>query len=151
MSVLASLNPRERLLVFAVLPVALLVALYQFAWLPLADLRAEHSARIADYRTVTVAAATMDSAPVVQAAPADPRPLATRITATAQAAGLPLRRLEPEGPRIRVLVEDAPFADLIAWIAEMETGAGLRLVSLEVDRRAAPGTVSARLILEDAP
>ncbi|MEL6915784.1 MAG: type II secretion system protein GspM [Pseudomonadota bacterium] len=149
MSLFASLNPRERLLVLVVLPAVALVALYQFAWLPLQEERAARAEQIAGFRTVAYAARRSETTPSAVARPADPRPMAARVTATAQAAGLPLRRLEPEGRRIRVTADEIDFTTLIAWIAELETTARLALVSLEVDRRAAPGIVSARLILEE--
>ena len=77
-------------------------------------------------------------------------PLATRITASAELAGVLVRRLEPEGAVVRVSLDDAPYDAVINWVAAMETDAAIALVAIELDRRTAPGIVAARLTLENA-
>lgn len=152
MSVLARLTQRERVLVLGLLPVAIGFAAYQFAWVPLAQSRMALTAEIISYRTVQAAAQTARSAPVQRvdrARPSDPLP--TRIARSAEAAGVALRRLEPEGALVRVTLDDAAFETVIGWIAEMERDHAIILRALELDRRTAPGVVSARMTLETAP
>ena len=145
----ARLSLRERVMVAAALPLALLLILYQFAWVPLRDARAARLDEITAYRLVTAAAArrAADPTPVAAQAPADP--IATRVTQSAEAAGLQLRRLEPEGTGLRVTLDDVAFADLMLWLADMQARSAVRVAALEVDRRPTPGVVSTRLLLED--
>ena len=148
MTALDRLTGRERALIAIALPLILIALAWRFAWMPLDAARQAAQAEIAAYRGIIAAAATAD-APAI-APPADPRPLATCVTATAEAAGLVLRRLEPEGDRLRLTVDAAPFAVLMDWIAALEERDGARVVAVEIDRRIEPGTVSARILLEDA-
>lgn len=143
------LTLRERVLLALVGPLALLVGLYQFAWLPLQDARADRLSKIAAYRQITAAAArrAADPAPVAAPAPADP--IATRVTQSAEAAGLQLRRLEPDGAGLRVTLDDVPFGTVMLWLADMQASFAVRVAAIEMDRRPAPGTVSTRLLLED--
>ncbi|UWQ23149.1 type II secretion system protein M [Jannaschia sp. W003] len=149
MSALARLNPRERVLVLGVLPAAALLAGWWLAWVPLAEARADALRQIAGYRAVALAASGTDALPVPTAA-ADPRPLPVRVTASAEGFALPLRRIEPEGERLRLTVDAVPFEALLEWLAALEGEAGARLAAVEIDRRIEPGTVSARILLEDA-
>jgi type II secretory pathway component PulM len=146
MRVYANLSARERILLFLVLPAALLLAGFRFGWQPLQDLRATREAEIASYRLVAQAAAQAGTQ--IVAVEPDPTPFATRVTQSAEAAGLELRRIEPEGERLRVAVKDAPFTDLVLWIADLEAERNVTLSAIELDRRIAPGTVTARLLLE---
>ena len=145
----ARLSLRERVMVAAAVPLALLLILYQFAWVPLQDARAARLDEIAAYRLVTGAAARRAADPTPVAAPAPADPIATRVTQSAEAAGLQLRRLEPEGTGLRVTLDDVAFADLMLWLADMQTTFAVRVAAVEVDRRPVPGVVSTRLLLED--
>ena len=78
----------------------------------------------------------------------DTRPVPAVVTATAPEFELAIRRIEPEGAGARVVIEDASFAQVLRWIAALEQEHGLRLAAIEMDRRPEPGTVSARLTLE---
>lgn len=146
MRALSNLAGRERVLLLLVLPTVLLLAGLRFGWQPLQDLRAAREAEIASHRLVTQAAAQAGTlAPAVEP---DPTPFASRVTESAEAAGLRLRRIEPEGEGLRVAIEDAPFSQVVLWIADLEGERGVLLAAIELDRRTAPGNVSARLLLE---
>lgn len=149
MNALANLSPRERALILIVLPLVLLFAAYRFAWLPLNDLRAAREAEIASYRLVAQAASEAGAMPSIPEAP-DAAPFAARVTQSAEAAGLSLSRLEPEGDRLRVLVAEAAFAQVVLWISDLEAEEDVTLAAIELDRRTVPGAVSARLLLEPA-
>lgn len=151
MKIANNLTRRERVLVLGALPLIALFGVYRFGWLPLVDLRAQARNEIAGYRTLVAAAQDRGDAPPVQAsviAPGDP--LANRVTRSAEAAGVLVRRLEPDGDRVRISLDDATFDTVILWIAAMEADEGIALVAAEIDRRTAPGTVSARLTVETA-
>jgi general secretion pathway protein M len=58
-----------------------------------------------------------------------------------------LKRVDAEGASaVRVQIEDAPFAALMAWLVELQQS-GLRAESATLERHANPGTVNARLLL----
>ncbi|APE42009.1 hypothetical protein BOO69_00225 [Sulfitobacter alexandrii] len=141
------LSTREQVMLVTVLPVALLVALWHFAWKPLSATRNVLRADIAAYQLL---ADTAELTETVQAEPraVDTTPIATRITSAAADAGLSLRRLEPEAGGMRVSVDDVPFATLLLWLADLETTHRVTVIATEIDRRPEPGIVSARLLLE---
>jgi general secretion pathway protein M len=147
MSALAGLSTRERVLLLLALPIAILLAGWRLAWVPISDARAARDAEIAGYRMVAEAASRAGVTPL--AAPAEAGPLATRVTASAEAAGLSLSRLEPEGEGLRVAVAEAGFAQVVLWLADLE-GGDVLVSAVEMDRRTAPGAVSARVLVEDA-
>ncbi|UWR29082.1 type II secretion system protein M [Sulfitobacter sp. W002] len=141
------LSRREKLLIALVIPLALLVALYRFAWMPLQAGEAQARADIAAYRLVQDTAALAAQTKIAPTAPINDTPLATRITSSASAAQLTLRRIEPENDGIRVTLDDTPFATLLLWLADLEEQHDVTLEALEIDRRPAPGVISARLLL----
>ncbi len=145
------LSPREKILILLVLPLALLFAFHRFGWVPLNDARHTARAEIATYRALIEATKNRFSQPVVIATPKPAAtPLATRITRSADVAGVLVRRLEPEGAIVRVSLADAQYDVVLAWIAEMEAEDGVALVALEMDRRTTPGMVATRLTVKDA-
>ena len=62
-----------------------------------------------------------------------------------------VRRVQPEGDRVRLWLEGVGFNDLLRWLAAVRES-GTRIDSLAVDRRAEPGKVDGRVVLarEDA-
>ncbi len=142
------MTPREKLLLGAVLPIALVAAGYQFAWLPLAEARTARTAEIAAYRQLTLAARAAADRPAIVVEAPDPTPLATRVTQSAQDAGLTLRRLEPEGAGLRLTLPETAFDTVVTWLASLEPDHGIRVTAAEIDRRTAPGTVTARFLVE---
>lgn len=147
MKAFETLSGRERALLFVALPVVVIFAGHQFAWQPLQELRAAREAEIASYRFVAQSAAEAGTQ-ITPVKEEDAAPFAARVTQSAEAAGLSLRRLEPEGDRLRVAIEEAPFAQVVLWIADLEAEQDVLLAAIEIDRRIVPGTVSARLLLE---
>jgi len=76
------------------------------------------------------------------------QPVTAVVTETAPEFGLVIRRIEPEGAGAQLLIEDAGFPEILAWIEALERDRGLRVTAVEMDRRPEPGVVSARLTLE---
>ena len=149
------LEPRERLLLGAVMPLAIVAASWTLAYVPLQERRDETRRKIADYRAIAISAtgvaARAEATPTTLAPPPAPtRSIAARVTLAAEGAGLPLSRLEPSGTELRVVMQDVAFPALIELLAELETSHGVRLVSIEADRRVEPGVVSVTMTLEDA-
>ena len=147
---LAKLKPRERALVLGGGSLLLVLGLWTYVWQPLMDERAIENHRIVRYLSVINIARTTDSAaPLEVQKRVSDVPIGPRITQSAAAAGIPLARLDPDGPRLRVTVAGAAYADLIAWISSLESSAGVRALSVEMSRLTEPGQVSLRLFLED--
>ncbi|MFT6531923.1 MAG: general secretion pathway protein M [Limimaricola cinnabarinus] len=151
MSALSRLNPRERLLVLGVLPVVAVLALIWYVWLPLQDHRRALTERIADYRLVEASARAAAARPGTQRPELsqDRAPLAARVTRSAEAAGLLLRRLEPDGGLLRVTIDEAAFDTVLLWISDLETDEAVGIAAIEAERRIEPGVVSLRLTLEE--
>lgn len=145
-----ALTARERALLLAVLPLMLLVLGYLGLWQPVQAARAGYRAEIDAYSQVSATIAALQDMPTMPRPAENTLPLSTRITQTADAAGLELRRLEPDGDRIAVTLDNAAFASVILWLSDLEVGQSVLLVQIDMDRRVEPGTVSARLVLEAA-
>lgn len=151
MNALARLSPRERLLVLVVMPLVLGLALIWLIWLPLREHRRSLSAEIANYRLVEAHARAAAARPAAQRPEEsqDRAPLAARVTRSAEAAGLLLRRLEPDGGLLRVTIDEAAFDTVILWISDLESDEAVGVAAIEAERRTEPGIVSLRLTLEE--
>ena len=145
-----SLSLRERVMIAGAVPLVVLLIAWQFVWQPLQTRRAALTDEIAAYRLITQAALARAADPAPAAAPPPVVPIATRVTQSADSAGLQLRRLAPEAGGLRVTLEHAGFAAMVLWIADLEVAQRVRVAAIEVDRRPEAGVVSARILLEDA-
>ncbi|GGC71117.1 type II secretion system protein GspM [Marinobacter halophilus] len=144
------------------LAVALLVAVLYFAiWRPVSDFReqAEASrenaeqllawmqANEASIRRLGGAGSTASAGAAVDK-PADGRALMALVTRSAGEAGLSLQRFEPSGENaIRVWLEGVPFADVAAWLEQLDSRNGVIIDQAAIDRGNQPGRVSVRLTL----
>ncbi len=151
MNAFANLSTREKVLILAVLPLVVLVVGYRMIWQPVQAARLEARADIAAYRLVVETAALAKRGDASAPRPIDNTPIATRITQSADTAGLSLRRIEPEGQGSRVTLDDTPFATVLTWLADLEISHSVTARAIEIDRRPEPGIVSARLLLEVLP
>lgn len=80
--------------------------------------------------------------------PADGRALMALVTRSAGEAGLSLQRFEPSGEdAIRVWLENAPFAEVAAWLERLNGDHGVVIDQAAMDRASEPGRVSVRLTL----
>lgn len=137
---------RERWLLLAGSVAVLIWIAFTFGWQPLQARREALGRQIALYERAIVA---LQAAPApATAASSDPRSLNAIVADAAREFGLSIRRLEPEGNRIRVTIEDAAFQSLILWLKAVQEDFGLRASELEVSRRPAAGVVNATLVLE---
>ena len=147
MTALSRLSPRERVLILVMLLAGALAAGYTLFWEPLTRERARTLAGIE--RTDRLAAQLSVLGPNgLPAVPTATETLSAVATGTARAHGLSIRRLEPEGDAARVSFEDADFAALLGWLAELRTDHAVRVAAIEIERRPEPGTVAARMTLE---
>lgn len=145
-----------------VLFVALLVTVLYFAiWRPASDFRdqAEASRENAEQLLAWMQAnessirqiSGADSTALAGAGvdkPADGRALMALITRSASEAGLSLQRFEPSGENaVRVWLDGVPFADVAAWLEQLDARHAVIIDQASMDRGNEPGRVSVRLTL----
>ena len=136
---------RERLLILAGGIAVIGYVGFALVLRPLAAMRETAITDIAKYEAVTARITAAGTDLSLASLPSAAQPDATVITQSATLVGLAIRRLEPEGERTRIEVEDADFGILIDWIARLEAEHSLHVATIEIDRRPLPGVVSARL------
>lgn len=150
------LAPRERLLVGGAAVVLILLLAYLLIIEPLQQRRAVLERGVAAQRELL---AWMRDAVVPlrgAAAPADSRgqslfAVVDRSARTTVLAGA-LQRVQPEGQgNVRVWFENAPFDDLVRWVATLQREHGITVNTLSIERTDAAGLVTARLTLERGP
>jgi general secretion pathway protein M len=148
-----ALGARERRIFVVLAAVLGAVLFYLGIWSPVQGGLARARERVA---TVQVQLSQVrEQAALVERARNAPRPTlpsdaagAVEQTAARYAMRERLKRIDPEGARtVRVQIEEAPFAAVMAWLAELQQQSGLRAESAMFERHANPGTVNGRLLL----
>ncbi|HET9049552.1 MAG TPA: type II secretion system protein M [Chiayiivirga sp.] len=150
------LSPRDQRVLLIGIVFVSLVVLWFGAWEPLRKARDDARVRLA---ASTIDLATMrDLAPRLRAlaAPAtasnaDGRSLLVLVDSTARASqvGDGLLRVEPvAGDQVRVYFESASFDALVEWLGALESGHGVRILELSINRAAGVGRVDARVFLQ---
>lgn len=150
------LLPRERLIVG--LGVLLLAAtlVYLALWEPFAKARSRQEAALADERALAERLEVIGAA--VNKARASGQgqiqgggqSLLTLVDQAGRAPelGKAPTRLQPEGEtEVRVWFEDVSFDNLSRWLNKLQTGSGVTVINADIEKRAAPGVVNARLTL----
>lgn len=136
---------REQFLFGALVAAMILAALLLLVVAPLQGERADALSRI---RVAALLEARL------RAGGASPTPTARMrrgspsaiLTDSASAARLTIVRIEPEGGNTRVVIGDAPFEQVLQWIADLEATSRLRVAQATIERKA-PGIVSATLVI----
>jgi general secretion pathway protein M len=151
MKAFQNLTLREQVMVSGGGAILLVLGLWFYVWQPVAAEQRLQSERIARYLSILdIARTAQDGAPRQAVAVVNRTPLAPRITQSAEAAGIPLSRLDPEGARLRVTVAKVGYAEATGWIADLEATSGVRALSIDMARLTEPAQVSLRMTLEDA-
>lgn len=154
-----NLAPRERLLV-SIAGVMTVVAVVVVGGIrPLASGRqaaleqlADRQAVLADIERVAARFGPQAGGSAPAASPSG-ESLVVLVDRTTRSRGLApyLKRNEPDGEAsIRLRFENAPFDELVAWLAELQSAQGIGVVSASADPGEAPGRVSANLQLARA-
>ena len=149
-----ALGARERRALAVAAVFAGIVLFYVAAWSPVRNGVAGARARVATVQAQL--ARVREQAALVEKLRRAPRVTvpANPVAAIEQAAarhGLRerLKRVEPEGARaVRIQIEAAPFAAVMAWLVEMQQQNGLRAENASFERHASPGIVNVRLLLQ---
>ncbi|MEX0899964.1 MAG: type II secretion system protein M [Gammaproteobacteria bacterium] len=151
------LAPRERLLIGGAAGAVVLLLAYLLVVEPLQQRRAVLERGVVAQRELL---AWMRDAVVPlrgnTSAPADSRgqSLFAVVDRSARATVLAgaLQRVQPEGQgNVRVWFNDAPFDDLVRWIATLQREHGITVNTLSVERVDTAGLVNARVTLERTP
>lgn len=140
---------RERTVVSVGAALVLIALVWAVVLNPLAQRRAELERAVPEQRALL---AWMESLPTGtrNAASTTQGSLFAVVDSSARTTPLAgtLSRIQPEGAdTVRVWFDEAPFNDLVAWLAVLEREHGIRVTAVAVDRTAAPGRVSARVTL----
>lgn len=142
-------SPRERILICAMAVLLVGYGLFEFVWRPVSAIREDAAAEIVRLERAMAALRAVD--PGAEAGPASPGsglPPSTAVTRSAATLGLGIRRLEPDGGGLRVSLDEASADVILAWLALLETDHGLRVATIRMDRRPAPGLVTAEIGLK---
>ncbi|MBT5701042.1 MAG: type II secretion system protein M [Gammaproteobacteria bacterium] len=74
--------------------------------------------------------------------------LLSAVSKSARSVGINPSRLQPEGSEaVSVWFDAVPFTKLMLWLERLESGQGIVVQQITIDRRDVPGQVSARLVL----
>lgn len=155
----AGLAPRERIILIAGLAVLGLLTFWLLAIEPIVNQRAELRREVmqltADHTWMQQTAVEVrrragmqrDIQPGLTGATGS---VLTLIEVSANAAGIKeaMERVQPEGKGARLWFDTIAFDTLVRWLAELEQRQGLVVSQLSVDAGAAPGMVSARVLVE---
>ncbi len=138
---------REQILIGAFLAISILTLLIVAVIAPLHQVREEARA---DIRNAAILEARLRGAGPDLALAATVRSgTASAILAdSAAAASLGIERMEPEGGNTRVVLSDAPFEQVMRWIANIEQTSRLRVREADIERKGAAGIVSASIVVE---
>lgn len=137
-------SERERLMLGALLATALVALLLVAVIAPLRAIRADALANIhnASLLEARFRAGMPGSASKVRRGSAQ-----AIVTESAAAAEIPVQSVTPEGGDTRVVLGDAPFEQVLRWIADIEQTSRLRVIEANIERKGAPGVVGASVLL----
>jgi len=150
------LAPRERLLVLAAAVFAVFALVYALGLQPLYAARGRAAAEVAERQSLLsdieqVARRFGPQAGAAGPVAASGESLVVVIDRSTRERGLGayLKRNQPEGANgVRLRLENAPFDELTAWLAEEQARHGLATVSASFDPSGEPGRVNSNLVLE---
>lgn len=140
-------SPREQVMVIGAAALLLGAVGYSGIWQPTTEARRADLAAIND---IDIAMMQVRAAPETLRQPTASRtqPLAAVIAETAPRFALAVQRIDPEADGARVTLDEADFAALLLWIAALETDHAVLVTAARIERRPAPGLVSAEITLE---
>lgn len=137
-------SERERILLAALGAVAAVALVLLLIVRPLQAARADALADIRTYETLS--ARLRAAGPGIGRTPYGDGSLSAAVTGSAATAGLTVQRLDPEGGQTRVVIADASYDAVVAWLAELDRG-GVRIEEVRIERRPAAGMVGAQVLV----
>ncbi|QKT03017.1 type II secretion system protein M [Ectothiorhodospiraceae bacterium 2226] len=153
----STLGLRERRMLIGGGLVLAIVLPYGVVWAPLVDRNAALSERVEGQRAELLwmqqaaqqVQAARGAAPTARAG-AGEQSLLSLIDSTAKDGplGAALTRVQPEGQAVRVWLDNAPFDDLMLWLARLQEEYAVQVTNLAVERQQQAGRVGARVVLQ---
>ena len=137
-------SERERLLVGAMLATALVALLVVAVIAPLRAIRAE---ALTDIRNASLLEARLRAGGPGSAGKIRRGSVQAIVTESAAAAKIAVQSVTDEAGDTRVVLGDAPFEQVLRWIADIETTSRLRVIEANVVHKGAPGFVGASVLL----
>ena len=148
----ATKEPRERLVYTALAVFAAVAILWAGVWKPVSDWRTVQANRHGNAITLLGWLRANESrvrATLAQGDDQSGNAVLPTVTRAAESRGIKVGRLQPEsGGAVSVTLQDQPFNDVIAWIAELQSTQGVSVVRASIDAQETPGLVNAQLRLQ---
>jgi general secretion pathway protein M len=148
------LLPRERILVLVATGLIVVSVIYLAGIKPLYSGATETATRVADKEVLLqqLQQAAARVAPATSNTPVQGsnQSIVVIIDRTTRIRNLSpyLKRNQPDGKSgVRLRFENAPFDELVTWIAELESGYGMSTSSTSIDGTGAPGRVNCSIVL----
>lgn len=141
------LSTRERVLLAVLGGVAAIALMLVLVVKPLQAARAQALADIRTYETLS-AGLTAAGGSARPAGPGRSGPVAQILTTTAAGFGLTVQRVEPEAGRTRVVMDGVPYDAAMRWLADLETGGGVTLAEVRIDRGTTPAQVNVQTVVQ---
>ena len=148
----------ERLIYTGLAAAVTAALLWTAVWRPLEDWHAQemrrldNAQRLLEWVTLNEGRARAAATGAGQPNEAATGSILPTITQAAEAAGIRLARLQPEGGgAVSVSLEQQSFDQVVAWLAKLSEGHGVRAVQASLDAHRSPGFINAQLRLAAAP
>lgn len=147
------LEKRERVAVVSLSIFLVGVVLYLSIWAPVSDYALEAEIdhdrylKLLTYLKSTESQAR-NSSESQSTGKATGQSLLSSVSKSARSVGIKPSRLQPEGSdAVSVWFDAVGFTKLMLWLERLESGQGIVVQQITIDRRDIPGQVSARLVV----
>ncbi|WP_110458308.1 type II secretion system protein M [Shewanella algidipiscicola] len=141
---------REQQLVATCGVVLMLGVLYWGVWTPISEAEQDAERALqAQQATLTYVKQTANKIVALQNAggkKAYSSSLSATVTQTAKRYGLAITRMQPQGQKIQVWMDEVPFNSLLSYLSDLVQQQGLSLDSIDLAQADAPGLVKVRRI-----
>lgn len=149
----AGREPNEQRIIVALACVIGVLVLWGGVWKPVSDWRAVEDNRYrnaqADHDWLRANETRARSVAGGGDAGSGPRNVLQIITRSAEAQGILVNRVQPEGGTgaVSVAIQGQPFNELVRWLHQLEENNGVTVQRLAVDAEGRPGIVNAQIRL----
>ncbi|MGI2260923.1 type II secretion system protein M [Shewanella sp. GXUN23E] len=146
----AGLAPREQQMLSAAAIVGLIGVLYWGIWTPIANAQ-ENAGRQLQAEQQTLAYVKQTAGKIMSLRQSGGKSgftgsMSALVNSTAGKYGLEITRMQPQGNKIQLWMDDVPFDALMGYLNELVQQQGLALDNLDVSATDTPGYVQVRRI-----
>jgi general secretion pathway protein M len=148
----AGREPDEQRIVIALTCLVAVTVLWAGVWKPISDWRTvqhnRHQNAQADLDWLRANEARARAVAGSGEPTMGPRALLPVITRSAEAQGILVNRVQPEGTgAVSIAIQGQPFNELVSWLHQLEVNNGVTVQRLAVDAEGRPGMVNAQIRL----